>query len=269
MTDRGTKYRIDEPSIFPIRPEVALVVSSYQKPRHLSLALASIGLQRGITGKMELIVSDDGSTDETPAIVARFGKTVDFPVRFTTHPHQTFQLVRCRNEGVGASTAPYILFLDGDCLLPPDFVEQHLLVRQPGCVFTGDCFRLDQHVSARIDTDAVRAGAFRDWATRAESRRLAKQDRKARLYNLVRHRSKPKLLGGNVGMWRSDFERVNGYDEDFEGWGCEDDDLGRRLRKTGLRVQSIMRWTRGSTCGTHARPRRLRAGETERTSSDC
>ena len=73
---------------------------------------------------------------------------------------------------------------------------------------------------------------------------MARLDRKARFYSLLHHRSKPKLFGGNVGVWRSDFERVNGYDETFEGWGCEDDDLAYRLRKTGMRIASIMRWVR-------------------------
>ena len=44
-------------------------------------------------------------------------------------------------------------------------------------------------------------------------------------YRLIRHPTKPKLIGNNVGIWRRDYERVNGYDENFEGWGCEDDDL--------------------------------------------
>ncbi len=69
-------------------------------------------------------------------------------------------------------------------------------------------------------------------------------DHKARLYRLLRHPSKPKMFGGNVGIWRSDYELVNGYDEQFRGWGCEDDDLRLRLRKVGIGICSILRWTR-------------------------
>ena len=226
------------------RPAAALLLSTYQKPRHLQLSLTSIACQLSVADQMELVVTDDGSTDETPSIVERFARTVDFPVRLTTHPHQTFQLALCRNEGVAASVAPYILFLDGDCILPPDFVAQHLRRRRPGVVMTGDCYRLAADVSAQVDETAVRCGAYRSCVAPSERRRLARQDRKSRLYSLIRHRSKPKLLGGNVGVWRSDFERVNGYDEDFVGWGCEDDDLGNRLRRVGLRIESIVRWTR-------------------------
>ena len=37
---------------------------------------------------------------------------------------------------------------------------------------------------------------------------------------------------------------MNGFDENFTGWGCEDDDLGLRLRRAGVRCASIMGSTR-------------------------
>ncbi len=166
-----------------------------------------------------------------------------FLVKFTTHPHTTYQLARCRNDGVRVSTAPYILFLDGDCILPPDHVSIHLARRCPGIVMAGNCARLDQATSTRIDEAVIRGGDFMRWAAPQELRRLRKQDLKARLYQLLRHPSKPKLIGNNVAIWRSDYEQVNGYDEHFEGWGCEDSDLGRRLRRMGIRIQSILHWT--------------------------
>jgi glycosyltransferase involved in cell wall biosynthesis len=78
-------------------PEIALLVSSYQRPQHLSRALLSIAMQRRVAGRMEVVVTDDGSTDDTPQVVHDFARSVDFPVRFTTHPHAGFQLCRCRN----------------------------------------------------------------------------------------------------------------------------------------------------------------------------
>ena len=53
-------------------PEIALSLTTYQKPWHLRRALASIAGQRGVEGRMELVVTDDGSTDETPQIVEEF-----------------------------------------------------------------------------------------------------------------------------------------------------------------------------------------------------
>jgi glycosyltransferase involved in cell wall biosynthesis len=225
------------------RAEIALLLSTYQRPAHLRRALLSIALQQGVDDQMELVVTDDGSTDETPRIVEEFARGVAFRVGFTTHRHTAFQLSRCRNDGARASAAPYLLFLDGDCILPPDHVRIHLQHRKPGVVMAGDCCRLDEETSERITSDVIRRGDFRNAASKSELRRLKKLDRSSRFYRFIGHPTKPKLIGNNVGIWRADLERVNGYDENFQGWGCEDDDLRFRLRKAGGQVESILRWT--------------------------
>ncbi|UVV56777.1 galactosyltransferase-related protein [Bacteroides fragilis] len=46
-------------------------------------------------------------------------------------------------------------------------------------------------------------------------------------------------LGCNMSFWRSDFLAINGYDEFFEGWGKEDDDLTHRLQRKGCKKRSL------------------------------
>ena len=223
--------------------EIALIVSTYQKPWHLVRVLKSITLQQGTRGLFEVVITDDGSTDETHRIVEEFARSVHFSVSLTTHKHTTFQLARCRNEGVVVSRAPYLLFLDGDCVLPPDHVQMHLQHRQPGRAMCGYCARLDKAASQRFDSDAIQSAEYTRWVSPAQAGALAKRDRKARFYRLIRHPTKPRLTGGNCGIWRSDLETVNGFDENFEGWGGEDTDMGLRLRRVGVQIESILRWT--------------------------
>lgn len=224
-------------------PDIAVLVSSFERPFHLIRVLHSIAQQRGVDNRFEVVVTDDGSRDETLDIVQEFAAKQTFRVGVTTHPHETFQLARCRNEGVRASTAPYLLFLDGDCLIPPDHLRVHLDRRQKKIAYAGYCALLNEPTTKALDVEGVRSGRFMDLAPASEMKKLAKMHRKARFYELIRHPAKPKLFGGNVGIHRSDFEAVNGYDEAFEGWGCEDDDLRIRLRQIGIRVKSILGWT--------------------------
>jgi hypothetical protein len=81
----------------------------------------------------------------------------------------------------------------------------------------------------------------------AEHRALARRRRKAWWQVALRHPTKPRLAGGDFGVWREDFARVNGFDERFVGWGQEDDDLGLRLRAAGVRLESIL----DRTCSLH------------------
>jgi len=226
-------------------PEIALCVVTYQRPRNLTLVLESIVAQRGVSpGQMELVVSDDGSTDQTPQLVEEFRRRVRFPVSFVTHPHLTFQAARCRNAGAAATRAPYLLFLDGDCILPPQHVATHLKHRRRGVVFSGDYGRLDETASKCVTAETIRRGEFSDLLGATERRRLQKLDLKSRFYNFVRHPTKPRSLrSGDFSIWREDYQRINGFDENFCGWGGEDDDLGWRLRRAGMRIQSLMRWT--------------------------
>lgn len=223
-----------------VHPEIALLVSSYNRAEHLRRALLSIAAQQGVNGKFEVVVTDDGSTDHSHEVIRHFAKSVDFPVKMTTHPHASFQLARCRNEGVAASSAPYLLFLDGDCILPKDHVARHLAARKRNMVMAGDCARLDEASSAAITDEQIQNGTFAQLAPRKEIDRLRSMHRKASLYSLIGHATKPKLIGNNVGIWRTDYERVNGYDENFVGWGCEDDDLRLRLRRSGIGIKSIL-----------------------------
>jgi glycosyltransferase involved in cell wall biosynthesis len=225
--------------------DLAVLVSSYQRPWHLARVLTSIEHQQGVGGRFEVVVTDDGSTDETLALVEQFAGRVSFPVHLTTHTHCGFQLARCRNEGVRASSAEYLLFLDGDCLIPPDHLRHHLECRRAGVVQAGYCCLLDQETTERLTLTDVARGDFCQAAHPDQIRCLRRMHRKACWYQRLRHPSKPKLYGGNVGIDRRDYERVNGYDENFHGWGCEDDDLRLRLRAAGIRIRSILHrtWT--------------------------
>ena len=82
-------------------PEIAISVTTYQKPWHLRRVLASIAGQLGVDGKFEVAVTDDGSTDETSQIVEEFRRRGDFPVRFTTHEHTVFHPARAATTGRG------------------------------------------------------------------------------------------------------------------------------------------------------------------------
>ena len=223
--------------------KLSVILTTYERPAHLERSLASLALQRGVEGQFEVIVADDGSRDRTHSVVRRFARTVDFPVKLTSHTHQGFRVALCRNDGVRASVAPYLLFTDSDCIFPPDHLSKHLRASRPRIVRAGDCYRLDQQATERLNLAAIAAGAYLRWVSGGERRRMLHRLIKDPCYQLLGHPAKPKLTGCNIGIARRDLEAVNGFDESFVGWGCEDDDLAFRLRKSGVQIVSVLHYT--------------------------
>lgn len=221
--------------------EIAIVVSTFERPDHLDRCLASIESQRGVDGLFEVVVTDDGSRDDTLARVAARARRVRFPLTFTTHAHDGFRLARCRNEGIAATSAPYLLFTDGDCILPPDHVAIHLEERRPGRVAAGDCLRLDAAASTRITPEMIHCRHdIARFVTAQERRRLGWKAIRAAAYDRLRIPMRPRLTGNNIGAWRSDLEAINGFDERFVGWGLEDRDLQDRLHQSGVRARPVL-----------------------------
>ncbi len=108
----------------------------------------------------------------------------------------------------------------------------------------GDCYRVERELSESLTEEGAGRGDYLRWDVGRERRRLDRRHFKVRLYSFLRHPTKPNLISNNVGLWRTDFERVNGFDENYRGWGQEDDDLGRRLKRAGVRMESILGATR-------------------------
>ena len=221
------------------KPTVSIIVSSYERPAHLVRCLHSIAAQKHVQGTYEVIVADDGSQDETEECVRNFASTADFPVRMTTHAHDGFQLSRCRNEGALLADSDYLLFTDGDCLFPEDFLALHLHGRRHDFVMSGHCYRLGPRETNNITLADIRTGSHRFDVSRREKRRAFGKRLRAKAYEFFGVSMRPRISGSCIGTWRSDFYAVNGFDETFVGWGLEDVDYQRRLESIGIRS----RWT--------------------------
>jgi len=217
------------------KPDISLIVSSFDRPSHLLRCLYSIAAQKADHGSIEVVVADDGSCDETEDVVGKVAREAGIAVKFTSHLHDGFRLARCRNEGALASTAQYLLFTGGDCVLPSDHVSLHLRYRRRGCVMAGRCYRLDAEASDRLSIMRIRSGDLFSLVARREARRVYWKGVRAKSYEFFRLPMRPRLPGGNMGVWRTDFERVNGFDDNFVGWGMEDKDFQRRLQSIGIR----------------------------------
>ena len=105
----------------PRSPLVSVIVPTYNYGRYIAEALASILTQT--VRDLEVVVVDDGSTDDTPEVLRRF---TDPRVRVLRQ--ENGGAASARNRGRAETRGDYIAWLDADDLWRPTFLERMLAV---------------------------------------------------------------------------------------------------------------------------------------------
>ena len=220
-------------------PRIAVVVSTYNWPAALERVLAALADQT--YGAAEVIVADDGSGPDTAELVGRWTERVPFPLKHVWQEDQGFRAAAIRNRAVAASESEYILFLDGDCVVRPDFLERHATLADPGRFVAGNRVLLSPELSEQILEQELDVSTWsnRRWLSERLSGGLTRWLPLLRLRLGAWRDRAPRAWEGaktcNLGIWRSDFLAVNGLDERYTGWGYEDSDLVIRLIRNGVR----------------------------------
>lgn len=217
---------------------ISVVVSTYNR----SDALLSVlqGLAHQTDRHFETIVADDGSRQEhqQPVFTSSAAKTL--AATHVWHPDVGFRLARIRNRGVAASRGDYLVFLDGDCVPEVDFVARHRALGAPGFFVSGSRVLLSERLSRRVvgGQEQVHGRSLWYWLSQTLTGQANKLTGAIRLPDwpgrLERGTPWKRVRGCNMAVWRSDFERIEGFDESFEGWGHEDADFFLRLHNAGL-----------------------------------
>ncbi len=214
--------------------KLSVIITVYNRSAHLRKALLSIANQTRLPD--ELVISDDGSEENIPEAISDIVAQFDFPVKYVRHEHKGFRLAKTRNNGVRVSSGDVFVFLDQDLIHTRDVLKTFAENIAPKRFITGMPVWLDKEKSAFITEQTIRDYDFLQYVSENEKESVIKQYRKDRNYYLLhklRLTNQPRLRGGVCAINREDFEKINGYDEKFIGWGAEDDDLGRRLYKIG------------------------------------
>lgn len=215
----------------------ALIVTTHERPDALASSLASIAAQS--VAPDEVLIADDGSGAATRELVAQFAVGSVCPVHHLWQPHQGFRAGRARNLAIARSSCEYLVLLDGDMVVEPHFIEDHRAVARPGYWSQGTRVMLDALASQTVLTSGIRTAAAAPgltWRGRAYARRLPALSR-----GLLRAANTfIAVKSCNQGMWRQDLLRVNGFDEEMTGWGCEDKELCSRLANAGVLRQTLL-----------------------------
>ncbi len=208
---------------------VSVIVTTYNMPDYLAKVLDGYLCQSARPD--ELLVADDGSGLDTAEVVECFKKRAPFPVIHVWQDDLGFRAARIRNQAIKASSCDYIVFSDGDCLPHRCFVEDHRRLAAPGWFVQGKRMLMDRRASARV----VLSGAFNPVAMCLKGE-LSGCHHLVRIPGLAWEKKGVRgIKTCNFGVFRTNLMAVNGFNEDFVGWGREDAEMAARLFASGVR----------------------------------
>ncbi len=216
--------------------QCSIIVTTYNEPSYLALVLKSLGKQ-DYPEPYEVVVADDGSEQPTAELIAELAEIMPYRLIHAWHEDRGFRAAAARNHAVSKSSGDYLIFLDGDCVARPNFLSAHDRLAQSSHMLCGRRVKLGERYTAQLLRRQELPPGDRSWL-----RHRLNGDIESILpvlyFPFFRYRQATKWRGVmtcNLGLRRHDFEKVNGFDEAYVGWGDEDHDLAVRLLRCGIK----------------------------------
>ena len=218
---------------------ISVIVTTYNREDALEAVLSALSGQTD--REFEVVVADDGSRPTTAALIERWKGRLGVPLSHVWQADRGFRAAEIRNRALLAARGDYCVFLDGDCIARTDFVATHRRLAERGWFVTGNRVLLSRELTAAVLREAVLPQTWNlaQWINRRAQGGVNRLAAVLRLPLGPLRKLRPGQWQGarscNLAVWRSDLERVDGFDASFRGWGREDSDLLIRLLHSGVR----------------------------------
>ena len=225
--------------------KVSLIITVYNRSQILANTLAALTHQTYPKDLIEVMVIDDGSSDDVMSIVKKYENVLNiYAIR---QKDDGYRLAAARNLGLKCATGEAIIFMDADILPCPTDIESYMkvlhitdqavLIGHRRYVDVSDinddliCKDIDCALNLpniipdnqEVKTQDAQGNSF-DWRFEAYSKSNSLRDD---LWPFT------KASGGNIAFSKSLLEKAGLVDEDFKAWGCEDGEHGYRLYNAG------------------------------------
>lgn len=210
--------------------KATLIISVYKDAEALEAILKSVLIQ--VEKDIEVIISQDCEDPCFDELIQKYSASIR--IKHIQQPDLGFLKNKMLNKAIKASSTDKLIFIDGDCVLHPRFIQQHILVVQKGRFCIGRRVDLDPKTSQKIRKGLLTTPSFGEMI-RNKSIRVEES------FFLPGFAKKGKghLLGCNMSWHKSDLILLNGFDETYTNPGFgEDTDIEFRAKKAGLEPRS-------------------------------
>jgi glycosyltransferase involved in cell wall biosynthesis len=185
-----------------VMSQISVIIPAYNEASHIQKCLQTLANQT--LAEFEVVVIDNGSTDDTPDIAKTFMSTLNLKVV----SKQRGSISAARNYGASLSRGAIVAFLDADCEPQPDWLENGIKESIKDAVW-GAHYRIPENST---------------WVGKIWNK-----------YQATEQEGEVSFLpGGTIFIHRSNFESLGGFSESVET--SEDVDLCTRARGQSMSV---------------------------------
>jgi glycosyltransferase involved in cell wall biosynthesis len=222
--------------------KTSIIISFFERTDYLRCCLDALKYSAG--DFEEVVIADDGSSEDTVAQIKTLIPLYDFPVVHAWHPKDGFRLAAARNNGIRNATGDYLVFIDCDFLLLPGAIQCHLQAARPGRFVAGLVKYLTEEQTGKLLESPVTDLLLEELDRELSDKPIIREHRKflwrSILLKLGLISFRKQRCSSHFSVHRRDMEFVNGYDENFVGWGGEDEDIALRFVKAGFQGYSVI-----------------------------
>jgi glycosyltransferase involved in cell wall biosynthesis len=210
--------------------KLGLIINTHNQPEYLARVLKAVAQQ--ISPPDEVLLADDGSGSETRDVFVAWTAKQPFRCEHIWQENEGFRRSRILNQAIARAQGDYLVFLDGDTVPHPQFIADHRDLAQKSWFVQGHRALIEESAARFFGLGHFpedRRHALLQWQISGlkHAFRWPRPLRRART-------DLRGIRGCNLGIWRDDLVRTNGYNEAFIGWGREDSELAVRLMNSGV-----------------------------------
>jgi glycosyltransferase involved in cell wall biosynthesis len=215
----------------------SLIITTYNWPEALELSLNS-ALNQTILPN-EIIVADDGSTNDTKKLIQKFQKKSSINIIHSWQDDKGFRASRSRNLASIKSSYEYLIYVDGDMILDKNFIKDHIQNAKKNYYLQGSRVLLSKEYTNNIiySKEFIKPSIFSSNSKNKMNEIYSKI--LSFIYSLFSTNSQKGIRSCNFSFYKNDLLKVNGFNEDFITWGREDSELISRMYNIGIKRKNI------------------------------
>jgi len=223
---------------------VTVIISVYKDTQSLGLILKSLTNQS--LAPFEIVVSEDGDSKEMKSFLEQYPN-----IKHVFQKDNGWQKNRALNNAIKNASGEYLVFLDGDVIPYRNFVKEHIESSEPKKVLMGKRIEIGKYISWLLRKGYLSSATLEklfipllpfivlDKGSRHIEDGLV-LEKGNRFGDKIRAKKRKMIVGCNFSCFKSDLERINGFDEEYTKPSVgEDIDLMWRFEHFGVEIKSV------------------------------